>query len=112
MLEHYRVTFLFAALADETRCGIVERLAAGPATVSELAKPYAMSLSAVMQHLQSLEACSLVRSRKSGRVRICELNPDALSAVETWVGQQRTVWEARLDRLGDYLAEEATERKH
>jgi len=89
---------------------IVERLVRGPATVSELAQPLAMSLPAVMQHLQVLEACSLVTSEKAGRVRTCRVEPETLRAVERWVAQQRTAWERRLDRLGGYLADDQEER--
>lgn len=67
-----------------------------------------MSLPAVMQHLQGLEACGLVRSEKTGRVRTCHIEPAILRAAETWVTSQRTAWEARLDRLGDYLADPGT----
>jgi DNA-binding transcriptional ArsR family regulator len=95
---------VFQALADPTRRGMVERLIRGPASVSELSRPLAMSLPAAMQHLQVLEACGLVRSEKTGRVRTCHIEPDALRAAEAWIAQQRTAWENRLDRLGDYLA--------
>ena len=95
---------VFHALADPTRRGMVERLVRGPASVSELSRPLAISLSAVLQHLQVLEASGLVRSEKAGRVRTCRIEPDALRAAEAWVTGQRTAWETRLDRLGDYLA--------
>lgn len=94
----------FQALADPTRRAIVERLAQEPASVSQLAKPLAMSLPAVMQHLAVLEASGLVRSAKSGRVRTCRINPEALSLAEQWINARRRQWERRLDRLGDYLA--------
>ena len=81
---------VFQALADPTRRGMVERLVRGPASVSELARPLAMSLPAVMQHLQVLEACGLVRSEKNGRVRTCHIESATLRAVETWVTSQRT----------------------
>lgn len=96
---------VFQALADTTRRDIVERLIRGPASVSELARPLAMSLPAVMQHLQVLEACGLVRSEKAGRVRTCHVEPDVLRMAEDWIAAQRTAWERRLDRLGDYLIE-------
>jgi len=99
----------FHALADPSRRLIVERLARGPTSVSELAQPLAMSLSAVMQHLQVLEACSLIASEKAGRVRTCRIEPETLRQVEHWVTRQRTTWERRLDRLGDYLGEERQE---
>ena len=96
---------VFHALADPSRRGIIERLSLGPASVSELAKPFAMSLPAVLQHLQVLEASGLVTSAKVGRVRTCQIGPQALSAAEQWINDRRTMWERRLDRLGEYLAE-------
>lgn len=97
---------LFHALADPARRGMVERLSRGPASVSELARPLAMSLPSVLQHLQVLEASGLVRSEKAGRVRTCRIEPEALGAVEQWVAQRRTRWEQRFDRLGKLLAED------
>jgi DNA-binding transcriptional ArsR family regulator len=100
---------MFHALADPTRRGMVERLSRGPASVSELAQPLDMTLSAVMQHLQVLEASGLVRSEKIGRVRNCRVEPMALRRAEQWIAERRTIWEGRLDRLGDYLAEHPAE---
>ena len=100
---------VFHALADPTRRGLVERLVRGPASVSELSRPLAMSLPAVMQHLQVLEAAGLVRSEKTGRVRTCRIEPAALRTAEAWITDQRTAWETRLDRLGDYLAGHGTD---
>jgi len=96
---------MFQALSDPTRRAVVERLSRSPASVSELAKPLAMSLPAVVQHLQLLEASGLVRSEKVGRVRTCRIEPRALRMAEQWINERRTIWERRLDRLGDYLAE-------
>jgi DNA-binding transcriptional ArsR family regulator len=93
----------FAALADPSRRGIVQRLSRGPASVSDLAGLFVMSLPAVMQHLQVLEESGLVRSAKKGRVRTCWVEPKALSAAEQWLAEQRGIWEARLDRFEDYL---------
>jgi len=93
----------FQALCDPARRTMVERLSQGPASVSELAAPLAMSLPAVLQHLQVLEASGLVRSSKQGRVRTCELDPSALGTAERWISQRRTTWGRRLDRLGAYL---------
>ena len=95
------------ALADPSRRVIVERLSHGPASVSELARPLPMSLPAVIQHVQVLEASGLVRSKKVGRVRTCRMEPAALRPVERWIGARRTSWERRLDRLGEYLDETA-----
>jgi DNA-binding transcriptional ArsR family regulator len=97
---------VFQALADPTRRTMVERLSRGPASVSALAQPLSVSLPAVMQHLQVLEASGLVRSEKVGRVRTCRIEPRALRTVEQWVAGRRASWERRLDRLGDYLAEQ------
>jgi DNA-binding transcriptional ArsR family regulator len=98
---------VFQALADPTRRRIIERLVRGPATVGRLAEPLEMSLPAVMQHLQVLEASGLVGSEKLGRVRTCHLEPAALRSAEAWIGAQRTTWETRLDRLADHLAGDA-----
>jgi DNA-binding transcriptional ArsR family regulator len=97
---------VFQALADPTRRAIVERLTLGEAPVSELAKPLAMSLAAVVQHIQSLEQSGLIRTQKIGRVRTCRIEPRTLRAAETWIAQRRTLWEQRLDRLGEILAEQ------
>jgi DNA-binding transcriptional ArsR family regulator len=99
-----RIDPLFHALADPTRRAMVERLALGPASVSELAAPLSMSLSAVVQHLAILETSGLVRSEKIGRVRTCSIEPAALSLAEQWIVQRRADWERRFDRLGNYLA--------
>lgn len=95
---------MFHALADPGRRAMVERLTRGPASVSELARPLAMSLPAVVQHLQVLEASGLVRSEKIGRVRTCHLEPETLRDAERWIAERRTTWERRLDRLGALLA--------
>jgi DNA-binding transcriptional ArsR family regulator len=88
---------------------MVERLSRGPASVSELAKPLAISLPAVVQHLQVLEASGLIRSEKVGRVRTCQIEPKALQLAERWIAERQTAWERRLDRLGEYLAEHPDE---
>jgi DNA-binding transcriptional ArsR family regulator len=93
----------FQALADPTRRAMVERLTRSPASVSDLARPLSMSLPAVMQHLAVLEGSGLVVSEKIGRVRMCRIEPRALSLAEQWINARRTEWQRRLDRLGDYL---------
>lgn len=104
---------MFQALADPSRRVMVDRLTRGPASVSELAKPLAMSLPAVVQHLQVLEASGLVKSAKTGRVRTCQIEPKALRQAEQWITERRMLWERRLDRLGAFLAEQddASERR-
>ena len=104
MLNHIDpLDLMFQALADPTRRGIVERLTRGPASVSELAEPFAMSLPAVVQHLQVLEHSGLVTTEKVGRVRTCTIDTGALSMAEKWINDRRMGWERRLDRLGAFL---------
>ena len=103
MVKHPDVDRVFHALADATRRGIVERLVRSPASVSQLAEPLAMSLPAVIQHLNVLEDAGLVTSEKVGRVRTCRIEPAALRQAEAWLAQQQTAWEQRLDRLGAEL---------
>jgi DNA-binding transcriptional ArsR family regulator len=95
---------MFQALADPTRRAVVERLCRGPLSVSALAKPLGMTLSAVVQHLHVLETSGLVRTEKVGRVRTCRVEPAALGMAETWIRDRRAVWERRLGRLDAYLA--------
>lgn len=103
---------IFQALADPTRRAIIERLARGPATVSDLAQPFAMALPSIVAHLHKLEAAGLITSEKDGRARTCALHPQALAPVRSWLDEQRQIWDARLDRLEAYLqtlAKEATD---
>ena len=102
--ESPELTLAFQALADPVRRTMLARLSRGPASVSELAKPFSISLPAVMQHLKALEESGLVRSRKTGRVRTVRLEPKALSAAEHWIADRRAEWEAQLDRFEDYLS--------
>ena len=106
VLNSSQLDQVFQALADPTRRRVVERLTRGPASVSELAKPLDMTLSAVVQHLAVLETSGLVRSEKVGRVRTCRVEPAALRLAEQWITDRRATWERRLDRLGDLHAEE------
>jgi len=98
---------MFQALADPSRRGMLERLCKGPASVSDLAEPFQMSLPAVLQHLQVLEQSGLVKTEKVGRVRTCSVETKALRSVEQWINARRTAWEQRFDRLGVFLAAEA-----
>ena len=98
---------VFQALADPGRRLMVERLSRGPASVSELSRPLDMSLAAVLQHVQVLEASGLIRSQKAGRTRTCRINPAALHSAEDWIADRRTMVERRLDRLGEYLTQTA-----
>jgi len=94
---------VFHALADPTRRAMIERLGRAPASVSELAKPMPLSLAAIVQHVQILEASGLVRTEKVGRTRTCRLNANALAQAERWLEARRDEWNSHLDRLGDYL---------
>lgn len=96
---------VFHALADPGRRLMLERLGQGPASVSELGKSLPMTLAAVVQHVQVLEASGLVRTQKLGRTRMCSLDPLPLGSAERWIAARRTFVERRLDRLGQYLAE-------
>jgi DNA-binding transcriptional ArsR family regulator len=100
-----RVNRVFHALGDPTRRAIVETLSYGPTSVSSLARPLDITLAAVVQHVQVLEESGLVRTHKVGRVRTCRMEPAGLSVVERWIANRRALWERRLDRLGDLLAE-------
>lgn len=91
---------------------MVERLSRGPASVSDLAEPLPMSLPGALQHLRVLEQSGLVHSSKAGRVRTYRIEPAALRPAERWIGARRAGWERRLDRLGDYLAEQNDEPRH
>jgi DNA-binding transcriptional ArsR family regulator len=95
----------FQALGDATRRAVVQRLCAGPATVSALAAPFDMALPSFVQHLGLLERCGLISTAKEGRVRTCRLNADALQETEEWLGKQRALWVRRLDQLDGYLME-------
>jgi DNA-binding transcriptional ArsR family regulator len=96
---------VFRTLAVPARRSIVEQLSNGPASVSELARPLKMSLPAVVQHIQVLEASGIIRTEKTGRVRRCRQQPKALGSVEDWFAKQRGHWERKLDRLAMALGE-------
>jgi DNA-binding transcriptional ArsR family regulator len=103
------VDVVFRALSDGSRRAMIDRLLDGPASVSELARPLSISLPAAVQHLHVLEDSGVVSSHKVGRVRTCAIEPRALSTAERWISERREQWERRLDRLGEYLAEQPEE---
>ncbi|HEY1956846.1 MAG TPA: metalloregulator ArsR/SmtB family transcription factor [Polyangiaceae bacterium] len=105
MLDH-PLDRVFHALSDPTRRKMVERLVKAPASVSSLAAPLEMTLAAVVQHVQVLEASGVVRTEKIGRVRMCRVEPKALGAAEKWFHERRALWERRLDLLENVLREE------
>jgi DNA-binding transcriptional ArsR family regulator len=106
MLKHSPIDDSFRALAEPTRRALIERLTQGPASVSDLAKPFAMTLAAVVQHLQVLETSGFVRSEKIGRVRTCRLEPGGFAPLANWIAARWMLMEQRFDRLGALLAEE------
>ena len=106
-----RLDSVFRALGDPTRRAVLSRLSQGPASVSELARPFDIALPSFTQHLGVLERCGLVRSRKAGRVRTYRLEPRPLKAAERWMAEQRALWERRLDQLDNYLLELKKETK-
>ena len=100
-----KIDRVFHALGDPTRRAILERLSRRPVSVSHLAEPLALTLAAVVQHLQVLEESGLVRTEKVGRVRTCQIEPKGLSIAEQRIEDRRALWEQRLDRLGDFLVQ-------
>jgi DNA-binding transcriptional ArsR family regulator len=105
-----RLDGVFHALSDPTRRAVVERLCRGPASTSELARPFAMALPSFTQHMTVLEHAGLVASDKVGRVRTFRLTEDNLATAESWLSQQRSRWERRLDQLDAFLIKNATEK--
>ena len=104
---------VFHALSDPTRRAIVHRLSRGPASVSELAKPFSMAMPSLLQHLQVLEASRLIHTEKVGRVRTCAIEPSALDVAHGWITEQRAIWEARLDRMETYIVTlQSKEKRH
>lgn len=105
------LSLLFHALSDPTRRAILERLARGPAPVTELAGPTGLKLPTILRHLAVLEEAGLITSAKDGRVRSCAFVPQALAPMQDWLEGQRALWEARLDRLDDYVTRLMKERE-
>jgi DNA-binding transcriptional ArsR family regulator len=103
MVQHSPIDRTFAALADPTRRGILERLGTGSATISELAEPFGITLTGTKKHVQVLEDAELVSTAKVGRERRCSLGPRRLDDVEQWVGMYRRMLEERLDRFGELI---------
>ena len=103
----------FGALSDPTRRAMVMRLTSGPASVGELAEPFAMAMPTLLQHVRVLEKSGLIETEKIGRVRTCSLQAEVLAGTEQWLAHQRAVWEQRLDRMESYvLALHATKVKN
>ena len=103
MENYHTLDAAFHALADPTRRAVVSRLTQGPASVKELAAPFDMGLPSFLKHLRVLEKDGLISSNKAGRVRTCRVNTERLAAAESWLSEQRALWQARADRLADYV---------
>lgn len=99
----------FHALADSTRRAVLNRLSAGPASVTDLAQPFAIGLPTFLKHLKVLEGAGLIVSDKAGRVRTCRLQPGRLAGAETWLNEQRALWDGRADRLAAYVEDQMSE---
>lgn len=102
---------IFQALADPTRRSVLGRLGKGPASISDLAKPFDMALPSFMKHIHFLEDSGLIRTRKQGRVRTCAIEKKQFAAVEKWLSAQRALWEGRTDRLEQFVANVQKEEK-
>lgn len=105
MAKYEALDEVFVALADSTRRAVIRRLGEGPASVSELARPFAITLPSFLKHVRVLESSGLVRTAKSGRVRMCTLDRERLALVDGWLAEQRHVWEGRTDRLAAFVTE-------
>ena len=99
MAKYADLDDVFIALADPTRRAVIRRLGSGPASVGDLAAPFAITLPSFMKHVRTLESSGLIHTRKSGRVRTCTLNHERLSVVDGWLSEQRALWDDRTDRL-------------
>lgn len=103
MAQYSSLDGTFLALADPTRRAVLGRLGAGPASVGELAEPFDMALPSFMKHIRYLERTGWIRSHKVGRVRTCTLERERFEAVESWLDEQRRLWEGRTDRLERFV---------
>src|SRR5688500_18682965 len=103
MEKYLQLDGIFQALADPTRRAVLGRLGRGPASVSELARPFDMALPSFMKHIRLLEGSGLIRTRKDGRVRTCAIERKSFAAVESWLSSQRAIWEGRTDRLEQFV---------
>ncbi len=110
-MEQYsdRLDVIFQALADPTRRAVLARLGGGPASISDLARPFDMALPSFMKHIHFLEGSGLIRTHKQGRVRTCAIEKAQFAAVENWLSAQRALWEGRADRLEKFVTEHEEE---
>ncbi len=111
-MEQYQVELdgIFQALADPTRRAVIGRLGRGPASITELARPFDMALPSFMKHIRLLEGSGLITTRKQGRVRTCAIEKARLAVVGNWLDEQRALWEARTDRLEQFVVNQEKEK--
>ena len=110
MAKYQVLDDVFVALGDPTRRAVIRRLGQGPASVGELAEPFAITLPSFMKHVRTLESSGLINTHKSGRVRTCSLNQDRLAVVDDWLAEQRRLWTEQTDRLADFVTEQREDR--
>jgi len=112
-MEQYQeqLNGLFQALADPTRRAVLGRLSRGPASISELAEPFEMALPSFMKHIRSLEESGWIQTRKDGRIRTCSIETQAFAAADAWLSAQRAIWEARTDRLEQFVVARTKKEK-
>jgi DNA-binding transcriptional ArsR family regulator len=112
-MEQYpeQLNGIFQALADPTRRAVLGRLGRGPASISELAKPFDMALPSFMKHIHSLEESGWIRTRKEGRVRTCVIQKKAFSVADAWLSEQRALWKGRTDRLEQFVTSDRKKEK-
>jgi DNA-binding transcriptional ArsR family regulator len=103
MAQHSTLDGVFQAVSDPTRRAVLGRLGSGPASIGELAAPFDMALPSFMKHIGSLEKAGLIRTRKTGRVRVCTIERDTFTLIESWLSEQRSIWEGRTDRLERFV---------
>jgi DNA-binding transcriptional ArsR family regulator len=111
MVQYSPLDRTFSAISDPTRRDILDRLGRGPASISELAKPFGITLTGLKKHIQVLEDAQLVTTAKIGRTRQCRLGPEQLQDAAQWIDTYRRQWERRLDGLEAFLAKRRDERK-
>lgn len=111
MAQYQQLNGVFQALADPTRRAVLGRLGQGPASITELAEPFDMALPSFMKHIRLLEDSGWIRTEKAGRVRTCAIEKRQFDVAESWLSEQRAIWESRTDRLEAFVTAPKKEKK-